>query len=478
MPFPCWPHPHYWARFCLFTRKTTAVDARDPEVASKLMAEQGTTQTPQQRSLLRRAVGAAAIGNFTEWYDFGVYAYVAAYVGHQFFPGPWEVASAFGVFAISFLFRPLGSLFFGPLGDRVGRQKVLAITILLMSGSTFMIGLLPAYETIGLLAPVLLLLCRLLQGFSTGGEYGGAATYIAEFAPDKKRGFWGSWLEFGTLAGFGFGALVPTILILNLDTASMEEWGWRIPFLIAGPLGAIGLYLRNKLEDTPAFNNLKDDQRVAKSPLKDLLVGWWQRLLILMGIVLLINIANYTILTYMETYLADTLDVAEGKEHEVLVPLLLAVAFMMAIITPIGALSDRIGRKPLFLSATICFLVLPIPAFLLIAQGTMLTTLLGLMLLGLGHVQLVGPLAATLPAMFPTKVRYGAFAIGYNVSTALFGGTAPLVNDYFVGTTGNDFFPAYYLMAAAAVAIIPVLLMKETVGQPLMDDEPSTRATT
>lgn len=448
------------------------------EVASRLMAEQETTQTPQQRSLLRRAVGAAAIGNFTEWYDFGVYAYVAAYIGHQFFPGPWEVASAFGVFAVSFLFRPLGSLFFGPLGDRIGRQKVLAITILLMSGSTFVIGLLPAYDTIGLLAPVLLLLCRLLQGFSTGGEYGGAATYIAEFSPDKKRGFWGSWLEFGTLAGFGFGALVPTILILNLDSTSMDEWGWRVPFLIAGPLGAIGLYLRSKLEDTPAFNNLKHDQRVAKSPLKDLLVGWWRRLLILMGIVLLINIGNYTILTYMETYLADTLGVAEGKEHEVLVPLLLAVAFMLIIITPIGALSDRIGRKPLFLSATICFLVLPIPAFLLISQGTMLTTLLGLMLLGVGHVQLVGPLAATLPAMFPTRVRYGAFAIGYNVSTALFGGTAPLVNDYFVGTTGNTFFPAYYLMGAAAVAIIPVLLLKETVGKPLMEDEPSKSATT
>ncbi|MBE9374423.1 MFS transporter [Saccharopolyspora sp. HNM0983] len=442
------------------------------------MAEQKTNEAPEQRSLLRRAVGAAAIGNFTEWYDFGVYAYVAVYIGHQFFPGPWEVASAFGVFALSFLFRPLGSLFFGPLGDRIGRQRVLAITILLMSGSTFLIGLLPTYQAIGLLAPVLLLLCRMLQGFSTGGEYGGAATYIAEFSPDKRRGFWGAWLEFGTLGGFGFGALVPTILILSLDTASMEEWGWRIPFLIAGPLGLIGLYLRHKLEDTPAFNALKENQRVEKAPLRALIVGWWRQLLILMGIVLLINIANYTILTYMETYLLDTLDVPEERKYEVLLPLLLAVAFMMLIIIPIGALSDRVGRKPLFLSAAICFLVLPIPAFMLIAQGTMLTTLLGLMLLGIGHVQLVGPLAATLPAMFPTKVRYGAFAIGYNVSTAAFGGTAPLVNDYFVGTTGNTFFPAFYLMAAAAVALIPILLMKETVGKPLMEDDPARPAAT
>ncbi|WP_235883528.1 MFS transporter [Saccharopolyspora elongata] len=398
---------------------------------------------------------------------------MAAYVGHQFFPGPLETISAFGVFAISFLFRPLGSLFFGPLGDRIGRQKVLALTILLMSGSTFVIGLLPTYEAIGVFAPMLLLLCRLLQGFSTGGEYGGAATYIAEFAPDRRRGFWGSWLEFGTLVGFGFGALVPTILILNLDSASMESWGWRIPFLIAGPLGAVGLYLRSKLEDTPAFKQLEATHQVAKSPLKDLIKEWWRQLLILMGIVVLINIANYTILTYMETYLKNTLHVEDGQEYQVLVPLLLTVLFMLVIITPVGALSDRIGRKPLFLSAAICFIVLPIPAFMLISQGTVLTTILGLGLLAIGHVQLIGPLAATLPAMFPTKVRYAAFCIGYNISTAAFGGTAPLVNDAVVTSTGNTMFPAFYLMAAALVALVPILLMKETANKPLMQDAPA-----
>ncbi|RRO16265.1 MFS transporter [Saccharopolyspora rhizosphaerae] len=438
------------------------------------MTSQETAETEaEQKSLLRRAVGAAAIGNCTEWYDFGVYAYVAAYVGHQFFPGPWETISAFGVFAISFLFRPLGSLFFGPLGDRIGRQKVLAVTILLMSGSTFVIGLLPTYGMIGLFAPMLLLLCRLVQGFSTGGEYGGAATYIAEYAPDRKRGFWGSWLEFGTLVGFGLGALVPTILILTLDSGSMESWGWRIPFLIAGPLGGVGLYLRSKLEDTPAFKQLENTHQVAKSPLRDLIRDWWRQLLILMGIVILINVANYTILTYMETYLSDTLHVPEGQEHQVLVPLLLTVVFMLVLITPVGALSDRVGRKPLFLSAAICFLVLPVPAFWLIGQGTVMTTILGLGLLAIGHVQLIGPLAATLPAMFPTKVRYAAFSVGYNISTAAFGGTAPLINDSVVTSTGNSYFPAFYLMGAALVAMVPILLMKETAKKPLMQDAPA-----
>ncbi|WP_423817298.1 MFS transporter [Saccharopolyspora rectivirgula] len=443
------------------------------------MSSQAKAENPdkEQRSLLRRAVGAAAIGNCTEWYDFGVYAYVAAYVGHQFFPGPWETLSAFGVFAISFLLRPLGSFFFGPLGDRIGRQRVLALTILLMSGSTFVIGLLPTYHTIGLLAPMLLLACRMLQGFSTGGEYGGAATYIAEYAPDKRRGFYGSWLEFGTLVGFGLGALIPTILILNLEPTQMETWGWRIPFLIAGPLGGVGLYLRSKLEDTPAFKQLEQKQQIARSPLKDLVRDWWRQLLILMGIVLLINIANYTILTYMETYLGNALDIEQGQEYQVLVPLLLAVAFMLVLITPVGALSDRVGRKPVFLSAAICFLVLPIPAFTLISQGTMLSIVAGLGLLAIGHVQLIGPLAATLPAMFPTKVRYAAFCVGYNISTALFGGTAPLINDSVVTSTGNTFFPAYYLMGAALVALVPIMLMTETARRPLLQEAqtPSTK---
>ncbi|WP_243792652.1 MFS transporter [Saccharopolyspora gloriosae] len=435
-----------------------------------MTAQETEEISPEQRSLLRRAVGAAAIGNTTEWYDFGVYAYVASYVGHQFFPGPWETVSAFGVFAISFLLRPLGSMFFGPLGDRIGRQKVLAITILLMSGSTFLLGCLPNFETIGLLAPILLLLCRMVQGFSTGGEYGGAATYIAEFAPNRKRGFYGSWLEFGTLAGFGLGALVPTILILVLPEESMQSWGWRIPFLLAGPLGLIGLYLRSKLEDTPAFKNLEKSDNLARSPLKSLVRDYWRPLLILMGVVVLINVANYTILTYMESYLTDTLEIPAGREYEVLVPLLLVVALMMAAIAPVGALSDRIGRKPLFISAAICFIVLPYPAFLLISQGTMLTTMLGLALLGVGHLQLIGPLASTLPAMFPTKVRYAAFSVGYNISTAAFGGTAPLINEWAVGYTGNSFFPAFYLMGAAVVALIPILLMKETSGEPLMEE--------
>ena len=442
-----------------------------------MTAQDSAATSPERQSLLRRAIAAAAIGNMTEWYDFGVYSYVATYVGAAFFPSEnpsLQTLQTFGVFAVSFLLRPLGSFFFGPLGDRIGRQRVLAITILLMAGSTFLLGLVPSYDSIGILAPVLLLLCRMLQGFSTGGEYGGAATYIAEFAPNDRRGFYGSWLEFGTLTGFGLGASVPTVLILTLDDASMHAWGWRIAFLIAGPLGAIGLYLRRKLEDTPAFRELQETHALANSPVKSLVAEHWRRLLILMGVVLIINVANYTLLTYLESYLKNTL---EFDATYALLPIIGMIVMMLVLITPIGRLSDKIGRKPLFLSACLCFIVLSYPAFLLLSQGTTLSILAGLALLGISQVQLLAPLAATLPAMFPTKVRYAAFCIGYNVSTAVFGGTAPFVNDGVVQATGNAFFPAYYLIGAAAIALVPVLLMKETAGSSLTEDKPSPGTT-
>jgi MHS family proline/betaine transporter-like MFS transporter len=423
-------------------------------------------------SLVRRAIAAAAIGNCTEWYDFGVYAYVATMVGAAFFPATdpaVQTLSAFGVFAISFLLRPLGSLFFGPLGDRIGRQRVLAVTIFLMSGATFAIGLLPTYAQIGIVAPILFLLARMLQGFATGGEYGGAATFIAEYAPDKRRGFLGSWLEFGTLAGFALGASVPTALTLTLSESDMSSWGWRIPFLIAGPLGAVGLYLRRRLEDTPAFRELAREEKVARSPLRTLITENWRMLLTLIGIVIVLNVGNYVLLTYMETYLAEVLEL---ERTVALLSMVVVMVAMMAVILPVGALSDRIGRKPLLASACVCYLVLSIPAFLLLTQGTWPTTIAGLAILALCQVQLLGTIPSALPALFPTPVRYGAFSIGYNLSTALFGGTAPFVVQALVTGTGNDLVPAFYLMGAAAISIAPVLLSPETARKPLLKEHP------
>ncbi|MGH3978186.1 MAG: MFS transporter [Pseudonocardiaceae bacterium] len=416
---------------------------------------------------VRKAVGAAAIGNATEWFDFGVYGYTATIIGAQFFPDfstQAQLLSTFGVFAASFLIRPLGGMFFGPLGDRIGRRTVLATTILLMSGATFAIGVLPTYAQIGIWAPILLLLARLIQGFSTGGEYAGAATFISEYAPDKRRGVLGSWLEFGTLGGFATGASMVTLFTLLLSDDAMSGWGWRIPFLIALPLGIIGLYLRLELDETPAFQEREASGTTARSPLLESVTEHWPDLLLCVGIVILINVADYAMLTYMPSYLTTVLGISEETG---LLLICVAIVAMMVIIVPMGSLSDRVGRKPLMITSAIGFIAFSYPAFWLLSLGSTLTTLAGLAILGFFLVCLLSVLGSTLPAIFDTRVRCAGFAVSYNVSTSIFGGTTPLMITLLVNQTGNNFMPAYYLMAAALIALVPILLLEETVGQPL-----------
>jgi MHS family proline/betaine transporter-like MFS transporter len=219
--------------------------------------------TVVDKSLLKRAVGAMALGNAMEWFDFGVYSYIAVTLGQVFFPSSnpsAQLIATFGTFAAAFLVRPIGGMVFGPLGDRIGRQRVLAMTMIMMAAGTFAIGLIPSYASIGIFAPVLLLVARLVQGFSTGGEYGGAATFIAEFSTDKRRGFMGSFLEFGTLIGYVLGAGTVALLTATLSHEALLSWGWRVPFLIAGPLGLVGLYIRMKLEETPAFKKQAEER--------------------------------------------------------------------------------------------------------------------------------------------------------------------------------------------------------------------------
>ncbi|GLZ38332.1 MFS transporter [Actinokineospora sp. NBRC 105648] len=415
------------------------------------------------------------MGNCVEWYDFGVFGFMPAVLGAVFFDAatPAEnVLGTFAILAVAFVARPFGGFVFGPLGDRIGRQRVLAATIILMSGSTFAIGLFPSYRTAGVLAPILVLLARLVQGFSAGGEYGGAATFIAEYAPDKRRGFLGSWLEFGSLGGFFLGAGAVTLTTVALGETAMADWGWRTPFLAAGPLGLVGLYLRTRLEDTPLFREVAARQEVSASPLRTVLRTQWRAILHLIGYVVLLNIADYVLLTYMESYLTSTLGLS-GRT-----PLLVVMAVilgMMVIIPPVGALSDRIGRKPLLYAACAGFLVLPIPAFTLMARGSTALLVLGLAVIGLLLAFLLATIPSVLPAMFPTNVRYGAFAIGYNLSTALFAGTAPFIVTKLVTETGDQLVPAYYLMGAAVVAAVPIFLLPETAGKSLRGARASTR---
>ncbi|MEU7044602.1 MFS transporter [Streptomyces varsoviensis] len=440
-----------------------------------------TDITVTDEKIVKRAVKAAALGNAMEWFDFGIYSYLAVTIGNVFFPSGNDTVrlmSSLATFAVAFLIRPIGGMFFGPLGDRIGRKAVLALTMLLMAISTFAIGLIPSYASISFWSPVLLILFRMLQGFSTGGEYGGASTFIAEYAPDKRRGFFGSFLEFGTLAGYVGAAGLVVILTSTLSSDAMNQWGWRVPFLVAGPIGLIGLYLRMKLEDTPAFQKLEDDNasptgdniNSETTELKQIFIAQWPRLVLCVVLVGAYNITDYMLLSYMPTYLTDQL---KYNDAHGLIILIAVMALLMVIITFIGRLNDRVGRKPLLMAGMIGFFFLSVPAFLLLKQGSLLAVTGGMLMLGLPMVCLLGTMSAVLPALFPTNVRYGSLSIGYNLSASLFGGTTPLVITALITATGSDMMPAVYTTAAALVGMIAVACLKETARQPLEGSPPS-----
>ena len=422
--------------------------------------------------VLKKAVAASAIGNATEWFDYGIYAYGVTYISAAIFPGDTESATllALMTFAVSFLVRPLGGLVWGPLGDRIGRRSVLAITILLMSGATLCVGLVPSYATIGFWAPVLMVLLRMVQGFSTGGEYGGAATFMAEYAPCRRRGFFGSFLEFGTLAGFSLGALLMLGFSLVLSDDQMSTWGWRLPFLVAAPLGLIGVYLRSRLEDTPIFRELeatgeKEDRTATQ--FKDLLGQYWGPILRLGGVVVALNVVNYTLLTYMPTYLEQSIGLSSTMS--LLVPIIGMLA-MMVFLPIAGGASDRIGRKPMWWFSLVGLFIAGVPMFMLMGTNV-LGAVIGFAVLGLLYVPQLATISATFPAMFPTHVRYAGFAIAYNVSTSIFGGTAPAVNDWLVNRTGDNLVPAYYMMAACVIGAIALIKVPETTRCPMNGTE-------
>ncbi|MET9293220.1 glycine betaine/L-proline transporter ProP [Streptomyces sp. NPDC003077] len=449
--------------------------------------------TVTDRPMVRRAVTAAALGNTMEWFDFGVYAYLAATMGKVFFPASSsgaQVVSTFATFAAAFVVRPLGGLVFGPLGDRIGRQRVLAATMIMMAIATFAVGFLPTYASVGFTAPMLLLLCRLVQGFSTGGEYAGATTYIAEYAPDKRRGFLGSWLDFGTFVGYALGSGLVTVLTAVLGTDGLTDWGWRIPFLVAGPLGLIGLYMRMKLEETPAFQQeveaarnraesdgtadgeespVEEARQSGKGRLKEIFTQHWQAVLICMGLVLLYNVTNYMVTSYLPTFMTETL----GEDETTAQLLVLGTMVVVALtITTVGRSSDRWGRRPVFMAGSVALVALAYPAILLIRHGGVLQPAFGCLILGLLLVCFAGTSASTLPALFPTRLRYGALSIAFNISVSIFGGTTPLVASALVEATGSNMVPAYYLMVAGVIGCISTFFLHETAGKPLRGSGP------
>jgi MHS family proline/betaine transporter-like MFS transporter len=314
-------------------------------------------------------------------------------------------------------------------------------------------------------APALLLCARLVQGFSTGGEYGGAATFVAEYSTDRRRGLMGSWLEFGTFGGYIAGAALVTGLQMSLGSQAMLAWGWRVPFLIAGPLGLLGLYMRMKLEETPAFKAYTDEAESRETVrLRDMISAHWRQLVKCVALVLVFNVTDYMLLTYMPNYLSVTLGYAESKG-------LLLIILVMLVLMPLnvlgGVFADRLGRRPMVIGACAALIVLAIPCMMLIGTGNDALIFLGLMVLGITLVCFTSTMPSTLPALFYTPVRYSALSIAFNISVSLFGGTTPLVTAWLVETTGDPLMPAYYMMGAALIGLGAMLTVKETAGMPL-----------
>ena len=446
--------------------------------------------TVVEESALRRAIMGSVVGNIMEWYDVGVYAYVATIVGRAFLPDAGSTAQtlfSLGVFAVTFIARPLGGVILGQLGDRFGRKEVLAFTLMMMALATFGIGVLPPGAVLGVWAPVLLICLKLVQGFSTGGEYAGATTFITEYAPDKKRGFYAALLDWGSYMGNALGAGLVTVLMIVLPKDVMSQWGWRIPFLVALPMGGIALYLRTRIEDTPAFRGARaevDDEEPAdlaavetdimrpEGPLGvgDMVRTYWRELLTAIVLVAGANTVGYALTSYMPTYLTATLHYDAEHGPLLTLPVLVLVAFL---VPAIGWISDHVGRRPVLFSAAVSVIVLSVPAFRLMEHGAVWSTLLGLALLAYPVAAYVGNLAASLPALFPTSSRYGGMGISYNIAVALFGGTAAFIMEALVKASGNNLAPAFWLMGTSGAAFFALFNLRETARRPLPGSMPS-----
>ncbi|MCZ2257824.1 MFS transporter [Sporosarcina sp. G11-34] len=433
-------------------------------------AELEKTDTSEEiSSSVKKAVVGAAIGNLIEWFDYASYGYLAVVIAAVFFAPGNETAAllgAFGVFSVSFIVRPIGGLIWGHFGDKIGRKRVLVMTISIMSLSTFAIGFLPSYAAIGIMAPLLLLVCRLIQGFSASGEYAGAASFISEYAPNSRRGLLVSMVPASTAAGLMLAVIIVSLLEFNLTQEALYSWGWRIPFLLSGPLGIIGLLIRLKLEDTPLFKEMDSSK---KTPKQNMFQGVHQnrkQITIAFGIICLNAVGFYTILSYMPTYL--TKELGFSITTGILITLVSLGTYVL-ILPLVGMLADRIGRKPVLIGASIMFILFTYPAFWLLSVGGAYAVL-ALIMLGFVLAGNDGVLATFLTEMFPTSIRFSAFALSFNTGNAIFGGTAPLIATFLIAKTGNTFAPAFYLMAAAIVAFIFLLMTKETANQPLKED--------
>ncbi|OBK57572.1 MFS transporter [Mycobacterium colombiense] len=428
---------------------------------------------------MRRDTLATAIGNFMEWYDFGVYGYIATIIAQVFYPGnsvsAVHLIATFSTLAAAYVVRPLGGFVLGPLGDRVGRKRILLITILLMAVGTTMTGLLPGYATIGIWAPILLLVARVFQGLSTGGEFVGAMTYLVERAPDRKRGKMVGFLPLGNLVGFVLAGLLVTALQAWLPSRDMLAWGWRIPLLLGAPFGVLALYLRLRIEESPAYAQLSGDPDAPADrgwqQFRRTVLEQWRPMVVCAAIVVTSQVPDFMLTGYLPTYLKVVVHVDNTAS---LVIIVATLAILMAAVVFVAMLSDRIGVKPIMWTGCGLLVLASVPAFLLMRFGGILPLIfIGVLLVGLMELCFDSTTPQALPALFPTRVRNGALAISYNIALSTVGGTTPVIAQALISGTGSAMVPAYMLIFAGLVGTVTLRFMPEVAGKPLPGSGPS-----
>ncbi|WOO41342.1 MFS transporter [Rubellicoccus peritrichatus] len=418
------------------------------------------------KSHSRKVILAGSVGNVMEWFDFAIYGFFAPVIGRQFFPSDDPVASllaAYGVFASGFLARPIGAAFFGHLGDRHGRKLVLRLSVILMGVSTGLVGILPNHAMIGNTAPILLVLMRIIQGFSVGGEYTGSVVYLVERAPQNKRGIVGGWTSFGAIAGFLLGSGVGALISTLASPEALSSWGWRIPFIAGVAIAGLATFFRRSLDETPRRESF--DKRL---PIVQAVRTEWQSMLRIAGLIMMANVGFYMMFVYVTTYLSEQVGVPMATALDIDT----ATMATLLIFTPIAAwISDRIGRKPVLLTASIGCLVCAVPLFWAIQHDDVVWIVFGQLGFALIIGLAFGANAATIVEVTRAPYRCTVVSVAYNITLAILGGTTPLVATWLIHETGDIMTPAYYLMGMSVITIITITLTKETAHTPIEQPE-------
>jgi len=413
-------------------------------------------------SSVRTVALASLIGTTIEWYDFFLYGTAAALVFNRLFFPTFDplmgTLAAFGTYTVGFVARPIGGIIIGHYGDRIGRKSMLVLTLVVMGVATFLIGLLPTYEQIGPWAAVALVVLRIAQGFGVGGEWGGAVLMAVEHAPPGRRGFYGSWPQIGVPAGLVLSTFV-FAMFSRLPEDQFLSWGWRVPFLVSAVLVGVGLVIRMKIVETPAFAKVKEQSAEARQPIVEVLRSYPKEVLLAMGARFAENGAFYIYSVFVLVYATQQVKI---PQQTVLNAMLFAAACELAAIPFYGALSDRLGRRPVYLFGAVMTAVLAFPLFMLLDTGSTPMVVLAMFLVFIfSHAAMYGPQAAFLSEMFGTRVRYSGASLGAQLSSVLAGGLSPFIATALLRSYGRTAL-ALYLIFMAAVTIVAVGVATET----------------